>query len=54
MSLRKRVQKRESERMSDISFRLMSITFNVVDFLYPYIDTYFPPPLHRGLGGQRG
>jgi ubiquinone/menaquinone biosynthesis C-methylase UbiE len=38
MSLRKRVQKRESERMSDISFRLMSITFNVVDFLYPYID----------------
>lgn len=38
MSLWKRGQKRESERMSDIAFRLMSIAFNAVDFLHPYID----------------
>jgi ubiquinone/menaquinone biosynthesis C-methylase UbiE len=24
--------------MSDISFRLMSLTFDVIDFLYPYLD----------------
>ena len=29
--------KRKSEKMSDISFRLMELTFNVIDFLYPYI-----------------
>jgi ubiquinone/menaquinone biosynthesis C-methylase UbiE len=38
MSLWKRVQKRDSERMSDFSFRAMSFVFNMVDFLHPYID----------------
>jgi ubiquinone/menaquinone biosynthesis C-methylase UbiE len=38
MSLRKRVQKRDSERMPDFSFRAMNFIFNVVDFLHPYID----------------
>jgi len=29
--------KRKSEKMSDISFRLMALTFNVINFLYPYV-----------------
>jgi ubiquinone/menaquinone biosynthesis C-methylase UbiE len=31
-------QTRESERMSDRSFRFMKLMFLLVDFLYPYID----------------
>jgi ubiquinone/menaquinone biosynthesis C-methylase UbiE len=38
MSLWKRLQKRDSERMSDFSFRAMSFVFNVIDFFHPYID----------------
>ena len=38
MSLKRRVEQRESERMSDLSFRLMNATFKIVDFFYPYID----------------
>lgn len=37
MSLRKRAGKRQSERMSDTSFRMMHLTFKIVDFFYPYI-----------------
>lgn len=37
MSLRKRVEKRKTEKMSSTSFRMMTLLFNVVDFLYPYI-----------------
>jgi ubiquinone/menaquinone biosynthesis C-methylase UbiE len=29
---------RVSERMSDTSFKLMSLTFDVMDFFFPYID----------------
>jgi len=38
MSVRKRVEQRESERMSALSFRGMSLIFKIVDFFYPYID----------------
>ena len=38
MSLKRRAEQRESERMPDISFRLMNTTFKIVDFFYPYID----------------
>ena len=38
MGLKKRVQKREIEKMSDRSFKLMVLTFKIVDFIFPYID----------------
>ena len=38
MSLRKRVGKRQTERMSDTSFRIMHLAFKIVDFFYPYIN----------------
>ena len=38
MGLKDRVLSRSSERMSDIGFRLMSLTFDVVDLLYLHID----------------
>lgn len=38
MCIRKRVEKRGTEKMSDLSFRIMSYIFKVVDFLFPYID----------------
>jgi len=37
MCLVKRVDKRKTEKMSNTSFRMMTLIFNVVDFLYPYI-----------------
>lgn len=37
MSIKERLAKRKTEKMSDISFRLMELTFNVIDFLYPYV-----------------
>jgi len=37
MSLGKRVEKRKTEKMSSTSFRMMTLTFNVVDFICPYI-----------------
>lgn len=37
MSINKRVEKRGTERMPDLSFRVMTIMFNVIDFLYPYV-----------------
>jgi ubiquinone/menaquinone biosynthesis C-methylase UbiE len=37
MNLRRRVEKRRTEKMSNTSFRMMSWTFKVVDFFYPYI-----------------
>jgi len=37
MSVRKRVEKRRTEKMSNTSFRMMNWTFKVVDFFYPYI-----------------
>ena len=38
MSVEKRLKQRESERMSDLSFRLMNLTFKVIDFFFRYID----------------
>lgn len=37
MGVRKRAEKRQTEKMSNTSFRLMNWTFKVVDFFYPYI-----------------
>jgi ubiquinone/menaquinone biosynthesis C-methylase UbiE len=37
MSFRKSVKKRKSEKMPDLHFRMMTLTFKIVDFLYPYI-----------------
>ncbi|MCK4516304.1 MAG: class I SAM-dependent methyltransferase [Spirochaetaceae bacterium] len=39
MSVRKRTERRQSEKMSGFSFRLMDLTFRVVDFFFHrYID----------------
>jgi ubiquinone/menaquinone biosynthesis C-methylase UbiE len=32
------VWKRKTERMPDVSFRLMNVLFYIIDFIYPYID----------------
>ena len=37
MSTRKIVKERETEKMSDASFRVMTLIFKVVDFLYPHV-----------------
>ena len=37
MSVRKRVEKRRTEKMSNTSFKMMNWTFKVIDFFYPYI-----------------
>ncbi len=37
MNVRKRVEKRRTERMSNTSFRMMNWTFKVVDLFCPYI-----------------
>ena len=37
MGVKERVDKRETERMSNLSFRMMEITFKVVDLFFPYI-----------------
>jgi ubiquinone/menaquinone biosynthesis C-methylase UbiE len=38
MGLVEKIAKRETERMSDLHFKLMNILFHIVDFVYPYID----------------
>jgi len=38
MNVKKRTEKRKSERMSGFGFRSMNVTFKAVDFLFPYID----------------
>ena len=37
MSIRKRAEKREVEKMSNLSFQMMTLLFVVIDFIYPYI-----------------
>ena len=32
------MRKRKTERMSDISFKLMNLIFHIIDFVYPYIN----------------
>lgn len=38
MIIGKIVKARKSERMPDIAFKLMNLTFKIIDLLYPYID----------------
>ena len=38
MSRTTRAQRRETDRMSDIAFRVMILLFRLLDFVYPYID----------------
>ena len=38
MSIIRRLGRRKTERMSDRSFRMMTVAFKVVDFFYPYIS----------------
>jgi len=38
MDLRQSVRKRHAEKMSDMSFRMMTFLFKVVDFLFPHIN----------------
>jgi len=38
MVFKKTVRKRKKERMSDLSFKTMTLFFYVIDFIYPYID----------------
>ena len=38
MNIREQAQKRPAERMSNTGFRLMSLTFDLVDLVHPYID----------------
>ena len=38
MNIREQAQERPTERMSNLGFRLMSLTFDLVDRVHPYID----------------
>ena len=38
MNIREQAQKRPTERMSNTGFRLMSLTFDLIDLVHPYID----------------
>jgi len=48
-TVRKRVEKRGTERMSDTSFRMMTALMAVVDFFFPYIKKRV-----RGFGIEPG
>ena len=37
MSIRENAEKRKTERMSDSGFRMMTLLFKIIDFIYPYI-----------------
>jgi ubiquinone/menaquinone biosynthesis C-methylase UbiE len=49
MKAQKELDRRGSERMSDLSFRGMELIFKFVDFIYPYIDKRV-----QGFGIQPG
>ena len=38
MSIRKAAGKRETERMSNLSFRVMIVLFKIIDFVHPHIE----------------
>ena len=38
MSLKKKIKKRKTEKMSDISFKMMTLLFRLVDLIFPYIN----------------
>ncbi len=48
-TVRKRAEKRETERMSDTSFRMMTLIFRILDFFFPYIKKRI-----RGFGIESG
>ena len=37
MGVKERTEKRKTEKMSDLAFRMMEVAFKVIDFIYPYI-----------------
>jgi len=37
MGVKKRVEKRQTEKMSDSAFKMMAFTFKIVDLIFPYI-----------------
>jgi len=37
MCVRRRAARRKTEKMSNTGFKMMTITFNVIDFLFPYV-----------------
>ena len=48
-SVKKRVEKRETERMSDTSFRMMTALMAIIDFFFPHIKKRV-----RGFGIELG
>lgn len=48
-TIRKRAEKRNTERMSNTSFRMMTLLFRVIDFFFPYIKKRV-----RGFGIESG
>ena len=38
MGIRSRAKRRDSEKMSDVGFRMMVLAFKVIDFFYPYVN----------------
>ena len=38
MSFKKKIEKRQTEKMSNWLFMMMMLTFDIIDFLYPYIE----------------
>jgi len=38
MGLIEKMVKRKPERIPDLHFKLMDILFNIIDFIYPYVD----------------
>ncbi|UCB43955.1 MAG: methyltransferase domain-containing protein [Dehalococcoidales bacterium] len=48
-SLGRKAEKQNAERMSDISFKMMTFLFRVIDFIYPHIKKRV-----KGFGVQEG
>ena len=38
MSLKRKIEKRKREKMSDMSFKMMTLVFKLVDLMFPYIN----------------
>lgn len=38
MSLKRKIEKRKREKMSDMSFKMMTLIFKLVDLMFPYIN----------------
>jgi ubiquinone/menaquinone biosynthesis C-methylase UbiE len=38
MSIKNRANQRESDKMSDQTFKMMNLIFRITDFIFPYID----------------